>query len=354
MIFASLRMPITPFTHMYFPQRLGRTLSRSRFLTVSLAIHIALVAALGGVVLFKTARDESSLTVSGDSFLQESIPEADEIEEPQEFDEAAIEPNPVQIASAVTTLTHLSIPWKVASAPDVAIGNTFSAEHKLPAQAGPSVSAGQSKSGTAAGKMSGTLFGVKIEAAKLGVILDVSSSAHPYLSATFKEIDKNFSQAQIVLYPGCGMNTVGKSNQYHFDPTNSISSKHLAEAEPRSALSTVQKILKRNQANDSYITRFLKKENVWLTNPDANVSISLGCQFAFEYLMRNGADRIYWFADFRDPIDARIAEELANGLRRKGIKVTIHNFSKTPTNEMAVMIAKKTGGEMIQLVPEAK
>jgi len=49
------------------------------------------------------------------------------------------------------------------------------------------------------------LFGVSVTAENLGVILDISGSAHAYLSQAIEEIDRNFPKAHMVLVVGCGM-----------------------------------------------------------------------------------------------------------------------------------------------------
>jgi len=63
--------------------------------------------------------------------------------------------------------------------------------------------------GWGSGGGGGSLFGTKIKSNNLGVILDISGSAHEHLDKAFTEIDKSFPKSHIVLVVGCGM-TDGK------------------------------------------------------------------------------------------------------------------------------------------------
>jgi len=49
------------------------------------------------------------------------------------------------------------------------------------------------------------LFGAQVTASKLGVILDVSGSAHSHLRAALAEINSKFPDAVVVGVVGCGM-----------------------------------------------------------------------------------------------------------------------------------------------------
>jgi len=47
---------------------------------------------------------------------------------------------------------------------------------------------------------------------KLGVILDISGSAHGFLSAAINEVEKNFDHNPTLLVMGCGMNPSVKAS----------------------------------------------------------------------------------------------------------------------------------------------
>lgn len=68
-----------------------------------------------------------------------------------------------------------------------------------------------------------------------------------------------------------------------------------------------------------------------------------------KFLSDEGADVIYWFADFDDQINEELAERAASHLRRKGTKLIIHDFkgqlAKGGTKPHLEMMARKTGGE---------
>jgi len=84
---------------------------------------------------------------------------------------------------------------------------------------------------------------------------------------------------------------------------------------------------------------------------DPSIPQTAGCQFAFEQLIKDGADTIYWFGDFADRVDKEVAEDLGRKLKARGVKVIAHNFTGGKVSPEAMIIVDKTGGQAISKVP---
>lgn len=340
-------------------QRLTRKMMASRFLTTSLLIHVMLISLLGSVVLFQAARDTSSFVSVGssDGFLsdqpaeQAAEAEVTEFEEPAEA--AAVSPSAsVAPASAISSLTDSAASWSTAATMDyAAFGNSLNATRTLSSGTGSGTGSGSGLGGGGKGKMSGTLFGVKVEAQKLGVVLDVSGSAHPYLAHALAEIDKSFKGAPTVLYLGCGLVSDSKAKDYEVKRAKSYA-KQLENGDPEVPITVIVGGLMR-QENESgkSLKRLMRTKDAFITVSDKKTPPTVGCQYALESLIQEGVDTIYWFADFTDKVDAEAAQDLAAKLQAKGIKVIAHNFAGKPVPPGVMTIVSATGGQAITAVP---
>jgi hypothetical protein len=67
-------------------------------------------------------------------------------------------------------------------------------------------------------------------------------------------------------------------------------------------------------------------------------------QVAFDELLKRNVDTIYWFSDFEDSVDPRVADTLTTQLKLRHVKLHLHNFASNRTNESVLEMAKKTGG----------
>jgi len=210
--------------------------------------------------------------------------------------------------------------------------------------------------------ISAELFGLSISSNNLGVVLDISGSAHPHLDSAIREIDKNFPDAHMVLVVGCGMSDGTKKPQGNdqvvpgtprIHPYRDIDIEKENNKLRRSAYQSIRTFLNRIKKDVSgsraqIVERYLDKRrnlyvlyggDVWAAN------------FAFEFLLEKEVDTIYWFADFKDGIDPKIAEPLTRELRKRRIKVIAHNFMGKPVSPAATEIARSTRGDTIEVVP---
>lgn len=331
----------------------------SRFFTTSLIIHVIVVTLLGGVVLFRATRDPGNFTSVGsaDGFLSEQPAEqageaeATEFEEPSEA--AAISPSQTVVpASAISSLSDSAASWSTSASMDYApSGNLLNSARALPSGTGAGTGSGTGVGGGGKGKMGGTLFGVKVEAKKLGVVLDVSGSAHPFLLHAINELEKSFQGSPIVLYTGCGMSANATAKDYDVK----ISSGAVARLDkPHHAVSVYAAIniwMGLNPNDADAIKRLLRRKDVFITVTEEKTNPTLGCQFALEKLISEQVDTIYWFADFTDKIDPAAAQELAGKLQAKGIKVIAHNFAGKSVPATAMTLVNTTGGQAITTIP---
>lgn len=209
--------------------------------------------------------------------------------------------------------------------------------------------------------VTGSLFGQPITATNLGVILDVSGSAHAYLDKAITEIDKSFPNAHMVFVVGCGMSdgsaaiqggggkVPGKPRVIPYNRRNSEKENNsLSRSVPAQLNMFYGKVgADRREELKRYFDR---RDNLYaLYGADIH-----GANFAFEHLIEKDADAIYWFADFADSINSEIVENLTKELRRKDIKVIAHNFFGRNVRTEAAEMAKATGGSTIELVPGQK
>lgn len=205
------------------------------------------------------------------------------------------------------------------------------------------------------------LFGLQVSATNLGVALDVSGSAHAHLDKAITEIDKNFPDAYMVLVVGCGMSdgkaainggggkVPGKPRVIPYSQRDEEDKYNKLERSVPAQMEKFYKVIgeKRSKELRRYFDR--RKNLYVLYGADIH-----GANFAFDYLLKQNTDTIYWFADFADRIDAEIAKDLTRQLKRNRVKVIAHNFMGKPVKAEAAEMAKVTGGATIEVVPGSK
>lgn len=205
------------------------------------------------------------------------------------------------------------------------------------------------------------LFGTEVATGGIGLVLDVSGSAHAYLDAAIEEIDRHFPDQPMVLVVGCGMSDGSLEGRMK---------KNMVPGEPRivpygrrgknekydklwrSVHSQLEDFFadmrkKSKEAEKEMRAYFDDRDNlymlyggdIWATN------------FAFEHVLEQNVDTIYWFADFADDIDGKIINDLTRELRSARVKVIAHNFFGKPVRDDVRAMVKKTGGQTIEVVP---
>jgi len=205
---------------------------------------------------------------------------------------------------------------------------------------------------------SGSLFGRQVTSKNLGVILDISGSAHSHLDKAIAEIDKNFPTSHIILVLGCGMSDGKRAinggggrvpGKPRIIPYKKRDSEKQYNMLTRSAPGQMEIFYKRVGAKRGKELRkyFDTRDNVYaLYGADSG-----GANFAFEYLLDLNVDTIYWFADFADRIDPKTIEGLTKKILRSRVTVISHNFLGKPVGKLATEMTEKTGGHTIETIP---
>ncbi|MEM9400243.1 MAG: hypothetical protein AAF984_08540 [Verrucomicrobiota bacterium] len=234
------------------------------------------------------------------------------------------------------------------------------------------------------------LFGAEIAANLLGVIVDISFSTHAVIQVPLEEIDKNFPDALIVLSPGCGMDPKQKGDTYPVKQfEDDIWLKKRYEIESRKYKKLQEKDEDLYKSKEGYFKfnihqflvelldknkdfdRFYKKakregrlyiqNSVLIENEELQEKARIaGTQGAFRFLMEQGVDSIYWFADFDDIVNDKVAEELMNDLSKDDVIVYCHDFrdpnitkANRPHSKIINDFTKNSGGTFIYKTIEA-
>jgi hypothetical protein len=321
-------------------------------LGLSLLIHLVVLLMVGGAVLVKGV-------IPRDTFQEFGHPVDGEeaIVLPEEMETEIEEPKADQIESATQAYSPNNESTSAQADIIIAEGvsSTMNFVPMLPnatptgsALGGGSLPGGSSGSGSKgpSGKTMINLFGNKMESASLGVILDVSGSAHSLLMPVMKEINKNYGNAPTLLVFGCGLaseETLKKSKLTTplLRDIPDLSAKAVNGESTYGQLARAYGL--KNSGLADYLDKLRKRDDVWYVEGLPRLST----QLAFEKLIEQKVDTIYWFADFQDSVNALAAEEIAKKLKRNGIKVIIHDFTGRPTDPKKTTVAEITGGKAI-------
>jgi hypothetical protein len=206
----------------------------------------------------------------------------------------------------------------------------------------------------------GTLFGRQVKSSNLGVVLDVSGSAHAYLAEAIHEIEKSFPTAHIVLVVGCGMSggnlSVSGGGKVPGKPRiveyRKMDSEKKYNSLPRSAPAQLEQFYKKigSKRGKEMKDLFKKRNNLYLLYGGD----IMATQYAFEYVLDRKVDTIYWFADFADKTDPGVIDKLTKKLRFNQVTLISHNFLGKPVGKLAKEMTLKTGGSVIEMVPGKK
>lgn len=214
---------------------------------------------------------------------------------------------------------------------------------------GAAAAAGKGPTGPRASKQ---LFGVTIQARRLGVVVSVNQRAQNQgvLPGIFDEIFREFPEADIFLTNGGGMMDWSTALQQFEDKV---------EARKKKEKETGKRIPGPNNMEKPKVARFnsgeamdwppvrgsamdedyvglkvkhpelfqalRKRANVWFITgyKEANA-----CHLAFEELIRKGAEAIYWYNAFDSPIEGKVVDDLAQKIGESKIEILVQNQGK--------------------------
>jgi hypothetical protein len=199
--------------------------------------------------------------------------------------------------------------------------------------------------GSGPGNMAGfvAMFGKRLQAKKLGVVLDVSGSMHPYLPAVISEANKVGQGAPIVLAYGCGASDVSKGK----GENSRASAMKFSGTAGDDWQQYWQTTFDGKPMKEVFDVVNNRKDTFYMEQGKA------GKPHAWTGLTSKqleGVDAVYWFADFQDTMDEDTLKDLLRQLQRRRQKLYVH-ASGTNTKFLSMLLEKvviPSGGEEIK------
>ncbi len=329
------------------PRRLLRLIYK--FILISLAVHLVGIAIFGGYVVLKKLQPEEVVFTAPPTLVRVEPKKRQYKLRVKQQQQRASRPK-LQPRLQSTRMSPVALPQlKTKVEP---IKNKSTNVPGMSEALGEGLSLGGGLSG------GGMIFGVNVTAKKLGVILDVSFSTHDTIHLALEEIERSFPDAILVLVPGCGMVSVESGKVYEARDFES-KRESLKFKKPRLEIqnflfdgrSKEPGLLEANPSFQRFYAAAQKQGRVYILQipkEDSDTAVK-ATQDAFEFLIKQGVDGIYWFADFEDKIEPDIASQLIRTLSGKNIKVYQHvlNTGKA-VDETNLSFAKETQGEVIR------
>jgi len=324
-------------------------------LIISFAVHLLFLLAFGSVAIFKGSipkmpfvSQEIASEVAAESLappLDEPMPEEPVPTEDPFAAEAVSEPAGEESAAALDMLTVVgganwapAIPKNVPVSETGVIGGTGKGT-------GTGLGTGRGAGGPVSGKQ---LFGVSIQARKLGVIVDVSKSMQRYTPKLFQEIFEKFPDADVIFTNGGGI--VGwEDSLKQFNEKVAEDKKKAQEAKRdyrgpskmekpklarfngseaedwvpvRGAMQDREGYPGLKESYPDLYAKMRKRNNTWFITSYAAAN---AVYLAFEELARRKVEAVYWFSDFGDPIEGKEAEKVTQLIRDNQLEVILHS-----------------------------
>jgi hypothetical protein len=193
------------------------------------------------------------------------------------------------------------------------------------------------------------MFGKSIQAKKLGVVLDISKSMHPFLPTVVREANKIGGGAPVVCYYGCGLTTPKETLKDKAQRTEGKEFDHFwhrlgngpapdqnKDVDLNKPLPMQETYEVLNKRRDTFFFEKRGVGNAWL---------------ALNAPELRGVDAVYWFADFKDGVDEQQLKELAKEFEKRKQKLYVHASGNDAKSLQAVIdkIVKPSGGEEIKV-----
>ena len=324
-------------------------------LAISLSVHVLILLAFGSVAIFKGSVPKLpfvSQEIASEVAVETPAPPLDEPipEEPAPTEdpfaaEAVSEPAGEESAAALDMLTVVgganwapAIPKNTPVSETGVIGGTGKGT-------GTGLGTGRGAGGPVSGKQ---LFGVSIQARKLGVIVDVSKSMQRYTPKLFQEIFEKFPDADVIFTNGGGMvdwedslkqfnekvaedkKKAQEAKRDYRGPSKMEKPKlarfNSSEAEDwvpvRGAMQDREGYPGLKESYPDLYEKMRKRNNTWFITSYAAAN---AVYLAFEELARRKVEAVYWFSDFGDPIEGKEAEKVTQLIRNNKLEVILHS-----------------------------
>lgn len=323
-------------------------------LAISLAVHVLILLSFGSVAIFKGSIPKLpfvSQEIAVDT-VTENAPAPPE-EDVAPVEETAADPFAQEVPEAAASedsapaLDMLTVVGGANWAPAIP-KNAPVSESGVIGQSGKGTGLGGAVGGKA-GPVSGRqLFGVSIEARKLGVIVDISRSMQRYTPKLFQEIFDKFPDADVIFTNGGGIQDWDESLKKFNEEVAAGKKKAKETGKDYRGPSKMEKPrlarFNSSEADDwvpvrgamqdregypglkeSYpdlYEKMRKRNNTWFITSYAAAN---AVYLAFEELTRRKVEAIYWFSDFGDPIEGKEADSVTRLIKDNGIEVILHS-----------------------------
>lgn len=329
-------------------------------LIISFAVHLLFLLAFGSVAIFKgsipkmpfVSQEIAAEPVAESSSAppeEEAAPVEESTADPfaQEVPEAAVAEDSAPALEMLTVVGGAN--W----APMIPKSGPISETGTLgtPGQrSGVGGTAGRGPAGPLASKK---LFGVPIQARKLGVVVSINRSAQNSgrLPGIFEEIFKEFPDSPVFLTNGGGMRDwdvvedefskrVEENNKKKKagEPYDKFLAKEIKKPEvgrfnTGAALDWV--VVRGFKPDPEYVglrekhpelfDDLRRRAGVWFISSNNEAD---GAYLAFDELIKKGVEGIYWYNQFDRPIEGKVADQLAQKIGESQIEILVQNQGK--------------------------
>jgi hypothetical protein len=156
------------------------------------------------------------------------------------------------------------------------------------------------------------MFGRTLQAKKLAVVLDVSGSMHRYLPTVVKEANKVSGGCSIILFYGCGLKET-KDRDIARQKCEPARGRDFKKFWQRTFGRDITSSRKDPIPNEEVFKVFDGRKDTWYFE---------GTSIGYSWLALTSAkvmeaDAVYWFADFRDPVDEAQLLEVQKVLKQR-------------------------------------
>jgi len=326
-------------------------------LAISLAIHVLVLLAFGSVAIFKGSVPKLpfvSQEIAVEEVVESSPPLPEEPVAPVEESppDPFAQPTPEAAATeeSAPALEMLAVPGGANWAPMIPKSGPISETGTLGAPGQGSGVGGTAGKGPAGPLASKQLFGVTIQARKLGVVVSINKGAQNSgrLPGIFEEIFKEFPDSPVFLTNGGGMRDwdvvedefnkrVEENNKKKKagEPYDKFLGKEIKKPEvgrfnTGAALDWV--VIRGFKPDPDYVglkekhpdlfEDLRRRPGVWFIGSNKEAD---GAYLAFDELIKKGVEAIYWYNQFDRPIEGKVADQLAQKIGESKIEILVQN-----------------------------
>jgi hypothetical protein len=331
-----------------------------RSLSLSLAIHALILVIAAFVVVSYTQNERIDFMPGGGTRQGEAASQALEQTVQRKKTPWMNRKLPMQRIAVEKSMSAITLPEASPEMLELPMSQDFLSGGKMGSMGFGSAGAGGGfGNGIGTGGKSGVtfgpimMFGKKINAKRIAVVLDVSRSMTPYLEKVVNELDRVARGSTVVLYYGCGLLRPDGRIDETVQRTQSKDFERFWRIWQGSAMLGFS-------GQDLKKITFAPSDPIPLENLYRFLSRRLGTyfldyngmDFAWSALLSNevrSADAVYWFADFEDNVDNRQMKTLAENMRLRRQRLFIHPQVHGASFEDVVdKVVKVTGGEVIE------